>query len=74
MNGVERVTFAASSHVAGAEFDPATDTLTLTFTDGDSYDYFNVPPATFRALCSSASQGAFFYRSIKNRFAFDGPK
>lgn len=73
MNGKERTVFAASSHIESAEFDPDTDTLTLTFTGGDSYDYLNVPPSTYRALCAAGSQGQFFHRAIKGRFAYTGP-
>lgn len=64
----------SSSNIESFSFDPETDTLTVSFRSGDEYDYFNVPPSVYRAFQSAGSAGQFFIRSIKGRYAYDGPK
>lgn len=59
----------ASSHIAQVDWDGDTDTLTIEFTDGRSYDYMNVPGAVFREFQASGSAGQFFNRQIKQRYA-----
>lgn len=63
-----------SSNIEQFAFDPDTDTLTVTFRNGDEYDYFNVPPATYRAMQAAPSAGQFLNRHVKGRFSYDGPK
>lgn len=63
-----------SSNIAAISFDPETDTLTVEFRDGNSYDYFNVQPSTYRAFTQAGSAGSFFHRQIKGRYSYDGPK
>lgn len=57
-----------SSHIDAVAFDGDTDTLTITFNDGRSYDYLNVPAATARDFQNAGSAGQFFQRQIKQRF------
>jgi lysyl-tRNA synthetase class 2 len=64
----------ASSNIEDVEYDDSTDTLTVTFTGGDMYDYMNVPAAVYRAFASAPSAGQFFHRQIKGRYQYDGPK
>lgn len=45
-------------------------TLSLWFTDGDRYDYDDVPRRVFEALLASGSAGAFFQQHIRDRYAF----
>lgn len=72
MNGPETV-LLASSHIESLTFDPDTDTLTVVFTSGDSYDYMNVPPQVYRAFAAAPSAGQYFQRMVKGRYAYDGP-
>jgi hypothetical protein len=75
MNGPETsILKVNSSNISSIAFDPETDTLTVEFTNGDSYDYMNVPPQVYRAFGAAGSAGAYFYRHIRGRYAFDGPK
>lgn len=64
----------SSSNIATIGFDPETDTLSVEFRDGQSYDYFNVSPSTYRSFTQAGSHGSFFHRQIKGRYAYDGPK
>lgn len=41
-------------------------TLTIDFTDGTSYEYYNVSPLVFANLLRSNSKGGFFNRRIRN--------
>ena len=69
MNGPE-TTILSSSNLASATFDPDTDTLTIEFNSGDSYDYFNVPQNVYRSLTLAGSAGDYFNRNIKGRYGY----
>jgi KTSC domain len=58
----------ASSNVESVEFDDSTDTLTVTFQGGESYQYLNVPASVYRAFQAAPSAGAFVHRQLKGRF------
>ena len=64
----------ASSNIEQVDFDDSTDTLTVTFTGGEAYDYMNVPASVYRAFAAAGSAGQFFHRQIKGRYSYDGPK
>lgn len=57
-----------SSHVEQVDFDDDTDTLSVTFTDGRTYDYLNVPAAVARDFQNSGSAGQYLNRHIKGRY------
>lgn len=63
-----------SSNIERVDFDDSTDTLSITFQGGDEYDYMNVPASLYRQFQAAPSAGSFFFRQIKNRYNFDGPK
>lgn len=71
MNGPETTETPASSNIESFTFDPATDTLTVNFRSGDTYDYFNVSPSTYRAFQSAGSHGSFHARQIKGRYSYE---
>jgi len=43
--------------------------MEIEFTDGEIYEYFQVPAATFERLISSTSTGADFNREVRGNFA-----
>ena len=45
-------------------------TLQLEFHSGAVYRYFAVPFAVFQGLITAESKGAYFNRSIRNRFRY----
>jgi hypothetical protein len=65
---VETFVPPSSSHIASASFDPSTDTLTIEFADGRTYDYLNVPVQVYRDLTLAASVGSYFHRHVRNRY------
>jgi len=46
------------------------ETLDLTFHSGAVYRYFSVPRLLFDQLIAADSKGAYFNRTIRNRFPY----
>ena len=44
--------------------------LELIFRSGEVYRYFGVPAQTYQELLQAESKGAYFNRSVRNRFPF----
>ncbi len=66
---VLRQSFPGSSALSGAQYDPDTQTLTVTFKGGStSYTYPNVPPDVYEQLTTADSPGRFWRESIKDRY------
>ncbi len=57
-----------SSDIAGAEYLPLTQVLTVTFSRGVKYTYPGVPTATWQAFEAATSKGQFFAKNIKGRY------
>lgn len=51
-------------------YDNETDTLFVTFVDGDVYAYRHVPREVHRAFQDAISKGRFFSRRIRDRYAY----
>jgi lysyl-tRNA synthetase class 2 len=60
-----------SSNISEARFDKTTDTLEVDFQNGSSYVYSNVSPSAWRMFQAAPSKGAFFAKSIRNRYPFE---
>lgn len=63
-----RRTAVASSVLKSVGYDPATAVLEIEFVSGDVYRYFAVPPSVHRALVDAESPGAYFNRTISDRY------
>lgn len=59
----------SSSMLVSVGYDATNKVLEIEFTDGQIYDYQNVPQETFNDLMSSTSKGHYFRGSIKNQFS-----
>ena len=57
-----------SSHLAGCVFDPETGELQITFQDGSTYNYANVPAEMVSGLRNAISPGRFFAENLKGRY------
>lgn len=58
-----------SSSIASICYDPEDGLLEVVFRrTGHIYDYFGVPPATYRALMAADSKGSFINQVIKPNF------
>ena len=60
----------SSSAISTISYNPITFTLTVDFTDGTAYEYYNVEPGTFIALAQSSSVGRYFNYNIRDNYAF----
>lgn len=58
----------ASSNLSGYDYNPVTQTLTITFHGNRKYSYASVPQDIADGLGSAASPGKYFNHSIKNIF------
>jgi DnaJ-class molecular chaperone len=52
------------------DFEYKSLTLTITFSDGNCYEYFNVPKATYIKLVNAPSQSRFARRHICNTYVY----
>jgi len=55
-----------STAITYAEYDAETETLTLTFVSGQSYDYEGVPEQVYLDLLRAPSAGAYYNAAIKD--------
>jgi hypothetical protein len=53
-----------------ADFDYKSQVLTVTFLDGNSYEYFDVPKAVYIKLINADSPGRFARRHIFNNYVY----
>lgn len=67
---IDETTFA-SSNLSSGTWDSDTDTLTIEFTGGSSYDYFNVPRSVWQGLKGADSAGSYFHRQIRGRYSYE---
>ena len=44
--------------------------LTIMFTSGRRYSYYDVPPAIFDSMRGASSKGEFFNQHIRDRFRY----
>jgi hypothetical protein len=54
-----------SSHILAHEYEPQTQTLRITFRNGATYRYEDVPPARADAFATAFSQGQYFHAAIR---------
>jgi hypothetical protein len=59
-----------STAIQRSSYDPETQTLFVTFIDGDLYAYRDVEAETYRAMRAAVSKGRFFARHIRGRYAY----
>lgn len=57
-----------SSAISLAEYDTDTQTLTVSFTNGRTYDLTGVPPDLFEGLCEASSAGSYFNTHLRGRY------
>ncbi|GAA1931969.1 hypothetical protein GCM10009775_25020 [Microbacterium aoyamense] len=57
-----------SSFLRSVGYEAETAVLEIEFASGDVYRYFAVPPSVHRGLMDAASPGAFFNRTISDKY------
>jgi hypothetical protein len=60
----------SSSNLSAVGYDEHEKWLVVEFKDGGMYRYLQVPAPIFQAFMDAPSKGAYFSRSIKDRFRF----
>jgi hypothetical protein len=65
---MKQFTRLQSSALQGADYDPDTSQLTISFRSGKSYTFENVPERVFTELQDAASPGAYFHQYIKDQY------
>jgi len=66
---VERVP-VSSSNLASVGYDSAGYVLEVEFSDGDVYQYLDVPETVFQELVSAPSPGRYLNEQIKNNYRY----
>ena len=61
---------AQSSHLQSYEYDPESQTLMVTFTNGDIYQYYNVPQTEYWNLAQSGGSGVYFHSKIRMGYSY----
>ena len=58
----------SSSNLLSGSYDAETETMTIQFHSGHTWEYRNVPQGIWEGLKAAASAGSYFHRQIKGRF------
>lgn len=61
--------FGNSSSIAVATWDMDSQTLSVTFRSGRSYEYQNVPENVWEGFTSAGSAGQYFHQQIKDTYS-----
>jgi len=59
-----------STAISEIDYDEYSETLTVRFTDGSRYAYWNVPQEEYAALLYAGSAGGYFNANIRNRYSY----
>jgi hypothetical protein len=59
-----------SSSLSSVGYDQSSQTLEVEFTNGNIYQYFDVPSAEHVELIRSASVGAYFAANVRNSYRY----
>ncbi len=57
-----------STAIKEVGYNPDTFTLTVTFANGEVYEYMNVPQTVFNELMAAESKGSYFQKNIKDKY------
>ncbi len=58
----------SSSMIRSVEYDDTNKELTVTFNNGSSYAYFDVPAKVVKQLVAADSVGRYFIANVKNTY------
>jgi hypothetical protein len=70
MSEGEQTVLFESSNIKLASYNPESETLSISFKNGSTYDYLNVPFDVFKGLIKADSAGKYFYQHIRDEFVF----
>ena len=55
-----------STAIASATYDDENEDLSITFANGSTYDYHDVPKEVFDGLAQASSPGGYWHAAIKD--------
>lgn len=58
----------SSSAISAVGYDPDTQNMKITFTQGHTYDFCRVPRNIYEGLMHAYSKGAYYNDNIKDRY------
>ncbi len=56
--------------IKAVQYDPATRQLRVTFPNGNTYKYYDVPRGVYESFADADSKGLYFNRYIRDRYDF----
>ena len=59
-----------SSNIAAVGYDADSQTLTIEFRSGGTYEFYDVPEAVHQSLMQSSSLGSYFQSEIRGRYRY----
>jgi hypothetical protein len=59
-----------SSNINAIGYDSDTQTLTVEFKSGGTYEYYDVPESEFESLRTASSVGQYFQNNIRGRYRY----
>jgi hypothetical protein len=59
-----------SSSLAAVGYETDTQTLTVEFHNGGTYEFFDVPESAYQELMAAGSHGEYFARNIRGRYRY----
>lgn len=68
--GSKAVPVIESSAMSFVDYNKRSRRLTITFTSGSRYVYFDVPASVFEGLLAAPSAGRYFDEHIRDRYKF----
>lgn len=60
----------SSSNIAAVAYDGDSQTLTIEFRSGGTYEFYDVPEAVYQGLLNAASHGSYFQNEIRGRYRY----
>jgi hypothetical protein len=59
-----------SSNISAIDYDPDTQTLTIEFRSGGTYEYYDVEEQVYDGLRSAGSHGQYFQNNIRGHYRY----
>ena len=59
-----------SSNIHSVGYDAGDQLLEIEFHSGGIYEYYRVPPETYRSLLKADSKGKYFHRNVKSTYKY----
>jgi hypothetical protein len=67
---MDRINLDASSSIASVGYDSETLTMEVEFTNGNIYQYFDVPQGVYEELITAESAGHFLNAQVRDAFRY----